>query len=232
MCKNLKKMVYSIIGFILISNQSLADGYRHHVEYQGRTLNYAYYVPASITAEPDALILVPGLNGQGEHMINSKWIALSDKTGRPIIAPSFVFEGDAAFQRNESYQFPNFWSGGALNAILDQFSEKGIYIQHLYMAGFSAGAQFVERYTLAHPDQVSKCAIGAAGGIDPIDYTCPVQFFYAIGEKDQSNRRQFADEFADQAAAYGVSVIQKKYPNIGHSFTSDMENDFIDFLGD
>ncbi|MBR6412267.1 MAG: hypothetical protein IKS41_03795 [Alphaproteobacteria bacterium] len=217
-------------GMVMITRQGWADSYQHHVEYQGRTLNYAYYVPNNVTEEPDALILVPGLNGRGEHMINPKWIALSNKTGRPIIAPSFVFEGDIAFLKNESYQFPNAWSGGALNAILDQFAEKGIRIQHLYMAGFSAGAQFVGRYSLAHPNKVVKCAIGASGGNDPIDYASPVKFFYAIGEKDQANRRFFADEFAKQAASYGVSVIQKKYPNTGHSFTPEMENDFINFL--
>ena len=159
-------------------------------------------------------------------------MALSDETGRPIIAPSFVFEGDTAFRNNESYQYPNVWSGGALNAILDQFAEKGIRIQSLYMAGFSAGAQFVGRYALAHPNQVAKCAIGASGGNDAIDYRSPVKFFYAIGENDQANRRQFSDEFVDQAAAYGVSIERKIYPRTGHSFTAEMEDDFIRFLSD
>ena len=167
---------------ILFSSLSIAGGFSHSVEYGGRELAYAYYVPGTVTAEPDAIILVPGLNGRGESMINSKWLALSESTGRPIIAPSFVFEGDEALRKNESYQYPQFWSGGALNAIFDQFAEKGIHIQHLYMAGFSAGAQFVGRYSLAHPDQVTKCAIGASGGNDPVDYASPVRFFYAVGE--------------------------------------------------
>ena len=65
-----------------------------------------------------------------------------------------------------------------------------------------------------------------------LDYRSPVQFFYAIGEKDQDNRRQFSDEFVNQAAAYGVSVERKIYPNTGHTFTAEMEDDFIRFLED
>ena len=58
-----------------------------------------------------------------------------------------------------------------------------------------------------------------------LDYRSPVRFFYAIGEKDQDNRRQFSDEFVNQAAAYGVSVERKIYPNTGHSFTPQMEDE-------
>ena len=214
------------------SNMAVAGGFLHHVEYGGRGLDYAYYVPETVTAEPDAIVLVPGLNGRGESMINSKWLALSEQTGRPIIAPSFVFEGDEAFQKNESYQYPSVWSGDALNAIFEQFAEKGIHIQNLYMAGFSAGAQFVGRYSLAHPDQVTKCAIGASGGNDPVDYASPVKFFYAVGENDEEYRRQNADRFVDQAEGYGVSIERKIYPGVGHTFTSEMEDDFIRFLTD
>ena len=228
----MKRYLWMIIGLILTAGQAVAGGYQHAVEYQGRKLDYAYYVPASVTAETDALVLVPGLNGRGEQMIHSKWMALSDQTGWPIIAPSFVFEGETAFRNEESYQYPNAWSGGALGAILDQFASKGIQIKRLYMAGFSAGAQFVGRYALAHPDQVAKCAIGASGGNDPITYVSPVKFFYAIGEKDQPNRRQFSDEFVDQAAAYGVSVERKIYPGVGHYLTHEMEDDFIRFFKD
>jgi len=229
MRKFLGIMVGMLVG-LLSANVARAGGFLHSVEYAGKKLDYAYYVPETVTSTPDAIILVPGLNGRGEHMLNQKWIDLSERTGRPIIAPSFVFEGDAAFRNNQSYQYPNVWSGDALNAILAQFAEKGIQIQSLYMAGFSAGAQFVGRYSLAHPNQVVKCAIGAAGGNDPINYASPVKFFYAIGENDQQNRRKFSDEFVDQAAAYGVSVERKIYPHTGHNFTAEMENDYIRFL--
>ena len=220
----------AVIGGVFISINAWAGGYKHFVEYQGKRLDFAYYVPESVTAKADAIILVPGLNGRGEQMIDDKWMALSDKTGRPIIAPSFVFEGDAAFRKEKSYQYPKVWSGGALNAILDAFANKGIRIRYLYMAGFSAGAQFVGRYALANPNQVAKCAIGAAGGNDPIDYRSPVKFFYAIGENEESNRRQISDIFMKQAATYGVSVDRKIYPNVGHTYTAEMEDDFIRFL--
>ncbi|MDY6407175.1 MAG: dienelactone hydrolase family protein [Pseudomonadota bacterium] len=228
----MKRLFYVLMVCLVVlsAHKGKAGGYQHFVEYQGKKLEYAYYVPETVTATPNALILVPWLNGRGDQMIDEAWIRLSDKTGRPIIAPSFVFEGEKAFQNKESYQYPAVWSGGALNAIFSQFAEKGIHIQRLYMAGFSAGAQFVERYALAHPEQVAKCAIGASGGNDPIDYVSPVQFFYAIGENDQDNRRQFAEEFERQAEAYGVSVKRNIYKGVGHSFTADMKADFIQFL--
>jgi len=226
------KVIIGFIGALLTTLQAWASWNLHYVEYEGRKVEYAYYVPKTVTAETDAIILVNGLNAKGEQMINDQWIALSDQTGRPIIAPTFPFEGHDAFQKRQSFQFPDAWSGDALNAIFNQFEEKGIHIERLYMAGFSAGAQFVGRYALAHPDQVVKCAIGASGSNDHIKKASPVKFFYAIGENDQWNRRMFATDFVKEANKYGISVEYKVYPNAGHRFTPEMKEDFVRFMQD
>ena len=154
----------------------------------------------------------------------------ADKKNWLIIAPSFVFEGEQAFQQEKSYQYPKVWSGGALKAILKQFSDKGYKISSLYMMGFSAGAQFVGRYALLNPQQVKKCAIMASGGNDKITKSVPVKFFYGIGKNDASNRRSFADTFEKEAKSKHISVTKKEYENVGHNLTAEMQNDVRQFF--
>ena len=51
-----------------------------------------------------------------------------------------------------------------------------------------------------------------------------------MGKSDIEYRRQNADRFVDRAEGYGVSIERKTYPHTGHSYTSEMEDDFIRFL--
>lgn len=211
---------------------AFAGGLKHSVTYKKRELEYAYYAPKNLRPQSNlsAIILVPGLNGKGETLLDQAWMDFADKKNQLIIAPSFVFEGEQAFREEKSYQYPKAWSGGALKAILKQFSDKGYKISSLYMMGFSAGAQFVGRYAFLYPQQVKKCAIMASGGNDKITKSVSVKFFYGIGKNDAGNRRSFADTFAKEAKSKRISVTKKEYENTGHNLTVDMQNDVRQFF--
>ena len=163
-------------------------------------------------------------------MIDQKWMNFADQKKWIIISPSFVFEGEQAFQKEKSYQYPKVWSGGALKEILKRISTKGYKISNLYMMGFSAGAQFVGRYSFLNPQKVKKCAIIASGGNDEITKTIPVKFFYGIGANDAQNRKEFADIFETQAKKKHISVIKKIYNSAGHSLTDEMQKDVRSFF--
>ena len=209
-----------------------AGGLEHSVTYQNKKLEYAYFVPKNLKPQSNlsAIILVPGLNGKGETLLDQSWMNFADKKNWIIIAPSFVFEGEQDFQQEKSYQYPKVWSGGALKAILKQFSDKGYKISSLYMMGFSAGAQFVGRYAFLNPQQVKKCAIIASGGNDKITKSVPVKFFYGIGKNDASNRRSFADTFEKEAKGKHISLVKKEYENVGHTLTQKMQDDVRQFF--
>lgn len=227
------RKIFFIIVMLFFATFCDAEVLTSSVRYKNKKLEYAYYVPSDIMRTKDkvsAIVLVPGLNGRGEQMIDKDWMAFADKKNWIIISPSFVFEGNEAFQKNQSYQYPNVWSGGALNEIFKRFSGKGLKISSLYLMGFSAGAQFVGRYALSNPQRVKKCAIIASGGNDDITKAVPVKFFYGIGSNDADNRREFADTFEKQAKKYHVYVVKKKYDGVGHSLTSTMQNDVRSFF--
>ena len=217
----------TIGGFIFSAK---AEVLKDHIYYASKKVDYAYYIPPNVPRQADAMILTPGLNTTGEKLITPDWIALADRKGWPIIAPSFVFEGDRAFQEERSYQYPRAWSGYALDKIIQNFIHKGVKIKSLYMAGFSAGAQFSGRYALWQPKKVKKCAIYASGGNDKVKEYVPVEFLYGIGSSDQENRRTFADQFVQQAQTKKIKITKKVYENIAHTFTVNMQRDIIQFF--
>lgn len=201
------------------------------VEYANKKLQYAYYMPKTSENPTEALILVPGLSGKGQGMINKEWKKLADEKKWLIIAPTFVFEGGNAFDNRKSYQYPKAWSGKALNTIFSKFAEdKGIRIDSLYMVGFSAGAQFVGRYIFLYSEKVKKAAIISSGGNDPIQKRISVEIFYGIGEKDTKVRKDNAEKFIREAQNIGILITEKTYPKTGHKFTKTMQADVIEFI--
>ena len=232
--KIFQKICVSVLFCTLLFGgvSAFSGGLKHGVSYQNKKLEYAYYAPPNISpkAGMSAIVLVPGLNGKGESLIDQAWMDFANKKNMIIIAPSFVFEGEAAFQNEKSYQYPQAWSGGALNAILKQFAGKGYKINSLYMMGFSAGAQFVGRYAFLNSSKVKKCAIIASGGDIKVAKTVSAKFFYGIGENDASNRRSFADAFEKEAKSKHISVIKKVYKNAGHNLTKEMQDDVRHFF--
>jgi len=231
----MKKLFCLMISMLMIPvicfAGTISDIKIDKVLYQNKKLEYAFYLPDNLSGTTPVIVLVNGLNGRGEGMITQNWISFADTKGWPIMAPSFVFEGDAAFQNKTSYQYPKVWSGRALNAALKQLKTKGVKISGLYLMGFSACAQFAERYTLNWPKNVKKCALVASGGNDKLTGHLDTKFFYGIGEKDLPHRQNWAFEFKTQAARYNIPLTYKQYQDTGHNYTPEMERDIILFFG-
>jgi pimeloyl-ACP methyl ester carboxylesterase len=65
-------------------------------------------------------------------------------------------------------------SDAALDAIVDEVgSLTGASTTKIYIFGFSGGAQFTHRYTMAHPQQVARAVVGSAGWYTFPDSTVP-----------------------------------------------------------
>lgn len=232
----LSLLLMAIISFPISSEakpkvKKLPDVLSNNAEYNNKKLKYAYYIPKTTENPTEALVLVPGLRGQGKRMITPEWKKLADEQKWLIIAPTFVFEGEKAFKEQRSYQYPKVWSGEAFNTIFKQLAEeKNIRINSLYMMGFSAGAQFVGRYIFLYPEKVKKAAIISSGGNDVVSRRIPVEIFYGIGEKDTKIRLEAAEKFIQEAKKRGISIVNKTYPKTAHRYTKDMRTDIIEFL--
>ena len=216
---------------VMAAAKKPADVITDTVEYEKKRLRYSYYMPQTTTSPSEELVLVPGLNGQGKSMITKEWKQLADEKKWLILAPTFRFEGAKAFNAQQSYQYPKVWSGKALNAAFEKLAEdKGVRVSSLYMVGFSAGAQFVERYIFLYPDKIKKAAIISSGSNDSVEKRISTEIFYGIGEKDKDVRKEAATKFIGEAKNKGISIIGKTYPKTGHSFNKDMKADVIEFL--
>ena len=203
------------------------------INYANTKLEYYYYIPQRIKKnkiqKAPFLIMIPGLSGNGQDFVTQPFKDFAQQNGFVIIAPSFI-EDSKNWDSETSYQYPAAWSGVALNNILNDFiTKQNINPKGLYLYGFSAGAQFTERYSLLYPKYVVACAFHSAGGI-----TLPVsgqktKFFVSVGSQDLDVRKEVAANFYNKAKKLGITVQYKKY-SCGHELITEQINDTLAFF--
>lgn len=198
--------------------------------YANRTLQYYYSFPSNLKYKTAPfLVMVPGLGGNGKDVVTPEMMDLSQNLGFVIIAPTFKEDSDN-YETRTSYQYPAAWSGKALNSILNDFvSKQNVYSGGLYMYGFSAGAQFVERYSLLYPNYVTACVIHAAGSVTLPTSFQKTKFFISVGTQDENFRKETANDFYTQAKKLGIRVQYKQY-NYGHMIPAEQMDDSAEFF--
>lgn len=201
--------------------------------YANPQLSYYYYIPKKIIQGKNRsvpyLIMVPGLSGRGEDFVSQQFKDFAKKEGFVILAPSFVEDSNNG-ESQTSYQYPAAWSGAAMNKIMNAFdANQNLEPSRLYLLGFSAGAQFVERYSMLFPDYITACAVNSAGGMDMPVRNQPTKFFVAVGSQDIDDRKKVALDFYNTGQKLGMNVIYKQY-NISHEFSDEEIKDELDFF--
>src|SRR5262245_27992916 len=123
---------------------------------------YFLYVPSSGGARAPLFVTVHGIsrNAQEHATLFSRH---AEAYGVVLVAPYFA-EG----QHGDYQRLGRAGRGGRADATLDSIivevaSLTGASTQKIYLFGFSGGAQFAHRYTMAHPRQVARAAVAAAG---------------------------------------------------------------------
>lgn len=222
------------------TNQPVADNSLSGVDsittnnYANQTLSYFYYIPQNVLQNKQArhpyLILVPGLNGQGQDFTTQPFKDFANQYGFVILAPSFAFD-EKNLQNKTSYQYPAAWSGRAFNDILNSFdSKQGLLPSRIYMLGFSAGAQFVARYALLYPDYVTACAVNAAEEVDSPTKYQDTKFYIAVGSQDEAKIKQAAQGFYNLLQQQKIDATYKEYPNITNSISNQEISDELNFF--
>src|SRR5262245_8097850 len=122
---------------------------------------YLLYVPSRAVRGAPILVTVHGISRNvDEHA--RLFAPYAEEHGVVLIAPSFTEE------RNHGYQRLSEAHGRRADRLLDAIvnevaASTGADGRRFRLFGFSGGAQFAHRYTLAHPERVIRAAIGAAG---------------------------------------------------------------------
>lgn len=199
--------------------------------YANLKLRYYYFIPDSIHKNSSRtynyLICVPGLSTPGSFFVNKQFKDFALYHSIIIIAPSFNFDRKN-WQHYTSYQYPYHWSGDALLSIINQEQEKGIRLNKLFLYGFSAGAQFVLRFSLLKPELCQACAAHASGGIIKPHTYKNIKYFISVGNKD-FDRYNNAAIFVNRANLVKMNVKFNVY-NTGHQQTKQQIGDTINFF--
>ena len=188
---------------------------------KGRVIRFHAYTPAPRPEEQfPVIIFVGGLNSSGAEATGGVWAAFADRHRFAIVAPWFLFDPEEWSERR-SYQYPSAWSGEAMDSILDRAAQHApLDLDHLYLFGMSAGAQFVQRYALLRPERCRAVAAHAAGGYTWPTASVPTTFLITVGSKDADRSAQ-AQAFADAARRLGISVELKVIEGLGHTLSTE-----------
>lgn len=88
------------------------------------------------------LLLMPGSNGSGQALLNSKngWCDFADEVGLVLLAPTFKTTLEEIHSR-QGYYYPDQWSGQATLEAIDRIGAiTGANHRQILIFGFSAGA--------------------------------------------------------------------------------------------
>ena len=123
---------------------------------------YFVYVPSSGGDQAPLFVAVHGISRNGyEHAC--LFSTYCEELGAVLVAPQFAEEQAGDYQRlGRVGHGPR--SDAALDSILEECAWlTGAATDRIHLFGFSGGAQFAHRYTMAHPHRVARAVIAAAG---------------------------------------------------------------------
>jgi poly(3-hydroxybutyrate) depolymerase len=125
-------------------------------------VEYYVYVPTTAARGAPVLVTVHGISRNARDMAKS-FAKLAESRGFIVVSPHFSAERFGDYQRL-GREGRGERADLALNAILEEVAWlAGAATDTFQLFGYSGGAQFAHRYTLAYPDRVAGAVIAAAG---------------------------------------------------------------------
>ena len=157
------------------------------------------------------LVLVPGYNGCGERMFDTRWKVFAEKNGFVLLAPTFKAEGMENNHGKDYY--PEQGSGKILeDGIAEAGRRYGVQTEKVLFFGFSAGAHVSHRFALWKPDRVEAyVAVSAAWWSEPTEKMRDVPALIMCGEDDPEVRAQprIFQERPGAGLPVGVEVVRR-----------------------
>ena len=228
MCRHPIRRMLPLILFALLVLGSLSASAKE--EKRTCPMDREYFLYAPDTVDPARTYwLVVGVHGAGGKGDGAGGLADWAKRGDCIVVgPSFP----------NGYQGLGLDTDKQLIGIFKQLRESYKLHDKLFVAGFSGGAQFAHRFTLAHPDLVVGCAAHSAGTWATGDDHGPVglnkeaagvPFVISCGQADTTKsvpqapftRIEWAHRFEAALKDAGYTYKAAYWPGVGHQVTKD-----------
>jgi poly(3-hydroxybutyrate) depolymerase len=211
-------IIASACSGIFGSNPPDPSAYRHDLPSE-----YYLYLPAQYSEDLKWPVFV-GIHGYGGSGRDcwSMWQPYADKEGFILVCPSLADASGGWYQS----------AGEAkLAEILQQVYRDHSIRSHVFIVGFSAGAQFVQGFTFDIPSYISGVSVLSAGNYYPINTLArPIPFLVVIGDKDDPAAVQGAQSFAQLLQNNGFIVDFHLLPGVGHTASDEAKQLTIEFF--
>ena len=162
----------------------------HCVRQDGSAQSYYLYVPSAGGAGAPLFMVVHGISRNAQAQAYA-FPELCEKFGVVMAVPVFGVDARDYQRLGRSGRGPR--ADAALDAVVEEVAMKtGCRASSFHLFGFSGGAQFAHRYTMAHPERVASAAVAAAGWYTFPDSATP--YPYGLGPGDEPSSVRFDPE--------------------------------------
>ena len=173
---------------------------------------YYLYLPSIYTPEKDwpVLVGVHSYSGDGKQCLDW-WKDYAESAGFILLCPSFgTGSGDWEFIQIETN----------LLVILRRVRNEVRTQKKVFLAGFSAGGEFAQLFSYAHPNLVRAVSLLSSGNYhDPYKDFSAIPFLVLIGDQDNPLARTNARLFMEGLQQKGYRVEYEVLPGVGHELT-------------
>ena len=236
------KLLLSVAFIMVTGPLSARAGETQLTDSQGLTA--WLYTPTDLPDPAKTYWLVVGVHGAGGNGQGACGVAHFAKEFDDVIVlgPSFAQpKRDPTAPRptgmpKDAYQMAGPLHEAKLKELSAQVGRTWKLHPKIIVHGFSAGAQFVHRFTFKNPDLVAGVSAHSGGGwatlegddqINPAAKAIP--FTVSCGEDDNGksgpgsrlSRLEGCREFATTLTSLGFNVALKTWPGVGHTLTAD-----------
>jgi predicted esterase len=177
---------------------------------------YYLFLPSSYSPETDWPLFV-GIHGSGRDGTQclKMWQSYAESEGFVLVCPSLGDEHGGWYVDEGERD---------LDEILRQVRKDCRVQKQIFLAGFSAGAEFAQVYALDHPKSIKAVAILSSGNYyEPSSALKDTSFLIVIGDQDNSISVKNAQVFADFLEQKEYSVELDILPGVKHEITPQAE---------
>ncbi len=169
---------------------------------------YYLYVPRAYTSDHAWPVFI-GVHGSGGSGLDcwNWWQPYAEKEGFILICPSIADSGGGWYQdAGETKLF----------AVINQVGAQYRLESRYFLAGFSAGGQFVQGYAFHYPQSVKGVAVLSPGNYYlPTTSAWGIPFLVVIGERDIARRLEATREFVSILEQNNFNVEYHLLPGVG-----------------
>jgi poly(3-hydroxybutyrate) depolymerase len=204
------------------SSRSFALVYNPTPYYHAEPTEYYLYLPSSYTIEKEWPVFV-GIHGFGSDgtACLAMWQEYADREGFVLVCPSLGDENGGWYQ-NEGEK--------TLRAVLKEVKKECRVQDKVFLAGFSAGAQFVQGFAFAYPELVTGVSVLSSGNYyEPGSGASNIPFLVVIGDQDDLIGVKSAGQFSEMLKQAGFSVDLHLLPGVKHEITDQARELTINF---